>query len=478
VPETALDTASFESASPLCEARIRPVGCYKVHAGARPLAERIAELLPEDVNHVVFDLDRTVHLGVTIGEQLGWELIADGDLSRKGRGGELPSIISWRSPLATAVCLGRGLRIWAIPGLVYASTVKLGDRWESWGRYLSMRLGAGYVESTQAFVRSVLMSNFAGYSRDQLDIFAGRAWKRSAGRLVVTREVIDEIRRVRTNVKSIILSSASTGPTVAHAARVLGVDGFVASDLDLRYRDEEEVYAAPVELSPWFRGRRPEFYSRPGAVTHNAAENKVRLLRMVHPELFAEGTVTLGITDNNYGEDKTWAEHLHHVISLNTRHPFSPFISPNSPCMSIQTVDATPVDEKFVDRKHDWVGTLRAGEFDAGRLHGKFDTDEMVALERLMSELRTARSQASRSVDGSLRTRVATAMSRLTDAVERYNHASAAQKKKIGSELEALTRNARKMQSRIRMTGREAARIQHEIALWHARAANAVALRS
>ena len=72
MPEAALDTVSFESASPLREARIRPVQCYKVHAGARPLAERIAELLPEDVDHVVFDLDRTVHLGVTIGEQLGW----------------------------------------------------------------------------------------------------------------------------------------------------------------------------------------------------------------------------------------------------------------------------------------------------------------------------------------------------------------------------------------------------------------------
>jgi hypothetical protein len=476
VPDPAVDTSAPESR----ETRYRPVPLYKVHGGAGPLSERISEVLPENVDYVIFDLDRTVHIGVTIGEQLGWELIADSDLSRGTAHGSPPPIFSWGAPMATAVCLGRGLRVWAIPGLVYASTVKLGDRWDSWGRYLCTRLGPGYVARTQAFVRSILMSNLAGYSRDQLDVFAERAWRRWLARLVVTRDVIDEIRRVRPGIKGIILSSASTSPTVAHAARALGVDGFVASDLDVRREDEAEIYAAPVELSPWFRRRRkrPDYYSRPGAVTHNAAENKVRLLRMAHPEVFSPQAVTLGITDNNYGEDKTWAEHLHHVIALNSRHPFSPFVSTNSPCESVQTIDASPTRGRIADSKFDWIGTLQPGEYDAGGLFDRFAADELGALESLAGELRIARSLAGKRVDSSLRTHVATAMLRLTDAVERYNHASDSQKKKIGGELEALTRTASKIQARIRAAGRDVARIQHEIERLHARAARSVASRS
>ena len=69
-------------------------------------------------------------------------------------------------------------------------------------------------------------------------------------------------------------------------------------------------------------------------------------------------------------------------------------------------------------------------------------------------------------------------MSHLTDAVERYNRAGESQKKKIGEELEALTRRARKIQGRIRAAGRDVARIQHEIERLNAKAARSVASRS
>ena len=55
----------------------RIVDAYVVRDGSLPLRERIAELFPVDTEYVVLDLDRTVHLGVTIGERLGWEIIAD-----------------------------------------------------------------------------------------------------------------------------------------------------------------------------------------------------------------------------------------------------------------------------------------------------------------------------------------------------------------------------------------------------------------
>ena len=57
--------------------RYRLVERYLVHEGRAPLAERIDAVIPADAHYVVFDLDRTIHLGVTIGERLGWEITAN-----------------------------------------------------------------------------------------------------------------------------------------------------------------------------------------------------------------------------------------------------------------------------------------------------------------------------------------------------------------------------------------------------------------
>lgn len=301
VPESVLDQAHREyrevtTQAPEGESSRRPryrlVDRYLVHGGERPFAERIGEVLPPDVDYVVLDLDKTVHLGIAIGEQFGWEMIAATDLDDAESAGDPPPIVAWTRPLASGACVLRGIRTWSVPGLVYAATVRLGDRWERWGEYLCVSLGPNYVERMQTFVRSILMSHLAGRTRSQLELYAERAWRRWQHRLVVDRAAIDEIRARCPRLKGILLSSASPTPTVEHAARTLGVDGYIASGLDLRQEDDAEVYAAPVELAPWFRGSRPKFYSRPGAVTHNAAENKVRFMRMQFPEVFDEGSVT------------------------------------------------------------------------------------------------------------------------------------------------------------------------------------------
>jgi hypothetical protein len=265
----------------------------------------------------------------------------------------------------------------------------------------------------------------------------------------------------------VLLSSASTAPTVAHAATRLGADGYVASAIDLYPSADTEVYAAPAGVPRGFRRGRPAFFSRPGAVFHNAAENKVALLRMRYPEVFAAGAISVGVSDNNYNEDRSWPEHFAHAIALNSRHPFSPFVGAASPCRTIQVVDAAPLESGGRGGRFRWLGTLVAREVNAAGLLARFGVRELGTLEALADELRSIRGRATEAVDVAERTRAAGVVSRLGDAVERYNRAAASERKPIARELYALSREARRLEKRARAVGRGVARVQHEIDRLH-----------
>ena len=271
--------------------RLRPVERYVVHAGCAPLVDRASVLLPRDTQYLVLDLDKTVHFGITIGEQLGWELVAGGD---KTPDAPLLPYFSWGHPAATAHHLALGVRRWGLAGLLYATTVRLGDRYEPWQRLLMTRAGADYVERVQTLLRNVLMANVAGSSREEIERCVDRAWRRWERRLVITRAAVDAVRRSCPKLRAVLLSSASTAPTVAHAAAKLGADGYVASAIELYPSEDTEIYAAPAAVPRGFRRGRPAFFSRPGAVFHNASENKAALLRMRYPEVFAPGAISVG----------------------------------------------------------------------------------------------------------------------------------------------------------------------------------------
>jgi hypothetical protein len=455
--------------------RFRAVESYVVHAGCAPLAERITELVPEDAQYVILDLDRTVHLGVTIGEQLGWEALAAA--SDTPDDAPLDPFFSWAHPLRSGRNLALGLRRWGLAGAIYAATVKLGDRYENWQRLLASRLGAAYVDRVQTMLRHVLMANVAGLTREQVDRCVDRAWRRWQDRQVVTREAIAELRRRRRRLRAVLLSSASTVPTVAHAARQLGVDGYVASEVDLYATERAEVYSAPAGVPLWFRKGRPEFFSRPGAVVHNAAGNKISLLRERYPEVFAADATAVGITDNNYGEDRTWSEHFAHVVALNSRHPFSPFVPTGSPCRTIQAVDAAPANAGRDAARFEWLGTLPARSFDQKTLVDQYGGHGLGMLESLVADLRSARARVAEAVDGSTRMRVASLVARMNEAVERYNAAPAREKPKLATALNRMARDARRLEARIRAAGRAAARVQHDIDALHHRIARTLVPR-
>jgi hypothetical protein len=239
------------------------------------------------------------------------------------------------------------------------------------------------------------------------------------------------------------------------------------------------VYSAPVGVPMPLGRRRPRFFSRPGAVIHNSAANKVSFLRVHYPEVFAPGTVSVGVTDNNYGEDRTWPNYFTHVVALNSRHPFSPFVAADSPCASIQMVDAIPADAHEVARskKLRWHGKLRAGSYGRGELSERFGARELGRIDALVEQLRASRERTGQAVDASFRSSLAALGAALTDAVERYNRASARQKAAIGRELARLSRNARKLRARVARTGRECARIQHDLERLHDEAARFLVTR-
>jgi hypothetical protein len=455
--------------------RFRAVERYVVHGGCAPLVETIAELVPEDAQYVILDLDRTVHFGVTLGEQLGWEALTAASDTRDDA--PLEPFFSWSDPMRSVRHLALGLRRWGLAGAIYATTVKLGDRYEGWQRLLASRLGATYVDRVQTMLRHVLMANVAGLTREQVDRCVDRAWRRWQHRQVVTAETIDELRRRRPRLRAVVLSSASTAPTVAHAARQLGVDGYVASEVDLYPSASSEVYSAPAGVPIWFRKGRPEFFSRPGAVVHNAAGNKIALLRERYPEIFSTSTTAVGITDNNYGEDRTWSEHFAHVIALNSRHPFSPFIATASPCRTIQAVDAVPAAVGRGAARFEWLGTLTPRRLEEDRLRGEYGGHDLAMLESLLADLRSARARVAEAVDGSVRMRVANLVARMNEAVECYNAASADEKPKLATELNRMAREARRLESRMRAAGRAAARVQHDIEALHHRIARSLVAR-
>jgi CheY-like chemotaxis protein len=464
--------------------RYRLVDRYTVHAGRAPFAARLADILPVDTEYLVLDLDRTVHLGVTIGEQLGWEILGDPDGWAAGRAttaSELPQFFSARYPLRSLAGMTRGLRHWGLPGLFYAATVRLGDRWAGWDRALALRLGVDYVGRMQAMARAVLMASTAGYTREQLRAYAGRAWLRWQERLVIDAEAIRAIRERCQRLKAIVLSSASTEPTVEHAAAQLGVDDFVSSAVDVYATEESRagVFSAPVGLPRWARTGRPPFFSRPGAVVHNSGVNKVSLLRVRHPELFSPGAVSVAISDNSYGEDRTWPNHFRHVVAINSRHPFSPFVDAASPCEAVHVLDAAPAKEPAgLQKRFAWHGKLEPLTLGTGDLVERFGHGIHARLETLRDRLLESKLGVARRVDGALRQRVASLGVELTEAIDHYNLARGRERLRAAREIRRKSRQLHREQGRLERATRESTRIGHELERVHRRAARALARRA
>ncbi|MFQ5352585.1 MAG: hypothetical protein ACE5D3_05880, partial [Candidatus Binatia bacterium] len=112
--------------NPQTTSHYRLIDRYVVHGGCEPLIGRIEEIIPREAEYVVLDLDRTVHVGVTIGERLGWEIVDGGRRGPSSGGDECASMFAAAHPWRSSRNIAVGLRQWGLPGLLYAATVRLG----------------------------------------------------------------------------------------------------------------------------------------------------------------------------------------------------------------------------------------------------------------------------------------------------------------------------------------------------------------
>jgi hypothetical protein len=212
-------------------------------------------------------------------------------------------------------------------------------------------------------------------------------------------------------------------------------------------------------------------------VVHNAAENKISLLRMRYPEVFAGGAVSVAVSDNNYGEDRSWSDHFVHVVGLNSKHPYSPIVEAGSPCRSIQALDATPVRANSA-KDLPTAAKLRSADYDRSRLEDCIGIDVLPKIEQFAAKLAELRDGGAPGRDDSLRRKFAALAARTTEAVARYNDAGDTAKAAVGAELAKLDRNTRRVRSELARAGRHCARVECEIELLRGATGRMVAARA
>jgi len=325
----------------------------------RALCERV---VTPRTRYIVFDLDRTVHLGRNLGELMGWELCAlagyGGDHLRAVDGHRPPGrfIFEPRRPAATVRYFARGVRLWAYPGLLYLFGVKLGTRSPRVRPWLYRRFGCDPVEVLQHVPRTAMMHHLAEVPLDLARTLAKRIWQRHAADQVVQADDVAWLRRHCPGVR-IILSSASPLPVVEVAARELAVDDWFCTEVEER----DGYLSSPFVLDRRFQlWRRPRRLSPPSMMRVNAGVSKMAWLSERYPDFQATDVETVGITDNSYGEDGAWTNHFKQVIDVNSPSPFAPILFRDSPLRALHSAQVMSRAEH--DGRRDGTGRRTAGD--------------------------------------------------------------------------------------------------------------------
>ncbi len=312
---------------------LRVVDKWVDHGAPRPFRDALQEVISPQTRYVVFDLDRTMHLGHNMGELLGWELCAHQAYGREGvarleAGRKGRFALDWAHPLKLAHYLSIGARVWAYPGLYYLLWGKMADRHRWLGRRAFRRFGPEPMRTVQRVPQLALMSHLESASQDVLRQLALQVWQRYAPDQVVHAFDIQWIRERAPDAK-IIISSASPQPTVEVAAELLGADAAIFSTLT--------------------------------AINSGTA----KLERLLHRYEDMASAEVVGITDTGYGEDHCWSHHFTRVVDLNSDRPFGALVPAASPVQEVHSVRALTAEETarraageagYVDPRRDALG--------------------------------------------------------------------------------------------------------------------------
>jgi hypothetical protein len=278
------------------------------HGEVASFRELCARVLTPKTRYLVLDLDRTIHLGRDLGQDLGWELCAYqgygrehfGRIEDRQQSGKF--LLDWDHPRKTAHYLARSLRIWAYPGVYYGLWGKAAARLD-WLRRRGFRHFVGDpVQAAQRVPQLTLLRHLQTASEDVLRELARHIWHRHEPDQVIDREDLDWVRAQWPQVE-VVLSSASPKPTVEVAGEALGVDHVHFSTLD----------------------------------QINSGEAKVKRLRELCEGVGGPEVEVVGISDTSRGEDHCWAQHFTRVVDINSPTPFPAIVSSDSPLLEVHS---------------------------------------------------------------------------------------------------------------------------------------------
>ncbi|MBW2452893.1 MAG: hypothetical protein JRI68_00185 [Deltaproteobacteria bacterium] len=310
-----------------------------IHEGLVPFRTLCERAIAPSTRYLVFDLDRTLHLGHNLGELLGWELNALASYGEEFLGaideerGPGRFVFDTQRPLAMLRYFARGARLWAYPGLLYLFAVKLGTRSAKVRPWLYRRFGLNTVEVVQDVPRTAVMHQLAEVPIATLRTLALRIWRRYVEDQVIGADDIRWLRRRCPGIR-IILSSASPQPVVEVAAEQLGIDDVFYTVIEAR----DGFFSSPHVIDRRFlRGQDPQRISPPSQACTNSGATKMARLVARYPDFASPDVPTVGVTDTSYGEDHAWTDYCDTVVDINSGAPFSPIIARSSPLRAIHS---------------------------------------------------------------------------------------------------------------------------------------------
>jgi hypothetical protein len=287
------------------------------HGEVASFRELCTRVLTPKTRYLVLDLDRTIHLGRDLGQDLGWELCAYqgygrehfGRIEDRQQSGRF--LLDWDHPRKTAHYLARSLRIWAYPGAYYGVWGKAAARLD-WLRRRGFRHFVGDpVRAAQRVPQLTLLRHLQTTSEDVLRELAQHIWHRHEPDQVIDREDLAWVRAQWPQIE-VVLSSASPKATVEVAGEALCVDHVHYSTLD----------------------------------QINSGEAKIKRLRELCGCVGDPEVEIVGISDTSRGEDHCWAQHFTRVVDINSPTPFPAIVSSDSPLLEVHSAILLTMHER------------------------------------------------------------------------------------------------------------------------------------
>ena len=278
------------------------------HGEVASFRELCGGILTPKTRFLVLDLDRTIHLGRDLGQDLGWELCAYqgygrehfGRIEDRQQSGKF--LLDWDHPRKTARYLARSLKIWAYPGVYYGLWGKAAARLD-WLRRRGFRhFVADPVRAAQRVPQVTLLRHLQTTSEDVLRELAKHIWHRCEPDQVIDREDLAWVRAQWPQIE-VVLTSASPKPTVEIAGEALGVD-------HVHYSTLHRI---------------------------NSGEAKIKRLRELCDRVGDPDVEIVGISDTSRGEDHCWAQHFTRVVDINSPTPFPAIVSSDSPLLEVHS---------------------------------------------------------------------------------------------------------------------------------------------